>query len=428
MKRDPINYDNHIGYRIKLNPTKEQKEILDKYFGIRRFVYNLGIDILKDNPKLSYYDLRKIITELKKTRYTWLSEYDSESINLALNDVLNAFKFYKNDSMVNKFPVYKSKKKSKKQFAIRSERLTILNNHAWISSIGWIKCYCYDDILEGTGNKDKSIMNYLHFADARIRCINDEYYLSFILPKDQTHSINSSQYYIKNNKWINKKESDSIGIDFGLRRDKWIVDSTNHTVVRPDNSKEYKKIALLNKKLNRQYRININRESRLFKDRKSPKNGQSKNIQKTKDKIKKYYKKITNRRQNTVYNYCSRLLDLKPKAVVMESIFVKDLQQHTFTDCITHKNRLNNLIRDASIYDSTKIIERKMMSNGIPVIYADDQYPSSQICSKCGHRHKIGRDEIYKCPNCGLVINRDYNAALNLANLANLKCPVKRLS
>lgn len=431
MKKDLVSYDNFVGYKLKLNPTEEQKEILNKYFGLRRFVYNLGIDILKDEKqKLSYYDLRKLITRLKKedSKYKWLCNFDSEAVSLALNDAFNAFKYYRNEKMVNTIPTYKSKKKSKKQFAIRSDRLDINDTYIRIPSIGNINYYYYNANLKGSGNKDRITTKYLHFSDARIRYTNNEYYLTFDLPKDEDHQINSYWNYADNKQWQKQENSKAIGIDFGLRKEKWMVDSAGYTVERPDNSKYIKKISFLNKKLNRQYKINKNREPRLFKDRKSPKNGQSKNMQKTKAKINKYYKKITDRRRNEVYNYCNRLLDLKPKAIVMESIFVHELQMHEYDDCVLHKNKMNNLIKDAAVYDSMRIIERKMMSNGIPVIYADDQYPSSQLCSNCGHRQNIGRKETYICPECGTVINRDYNAALNLAKLANLICPIKRLS
>ena len=59
-----------------------------------------------------------------------------------------------------------------------------------------------------------------------------------------------------------------------------------------------------------------------------------------------------------------------------------------------------------------------MTNNGIPVIYADPHYPSSQLCSCCGYRQDIGRKNIYRCPECGNIIDRDFNAAINLAKLA----------
>lgn len=79
------------------------------------------------------------------------------------------------------------------------------------------------------------------------------------------------------------------------------------------------------------------------------------------------------------------------------------------------KKYKNAQILDAALYESMHIIQRKMEANGIPVIYADPQYPSSQICSRCGYKQDIRRSKYYRCPNCGLVINRDINAAINLA-------------
>ena len=79
------------------------------------------------------------------------------------------------------------------------------------------------------------------------------------------------------------------------------------------------------------------------------------------------------------------------------------------------------MIYDAALYETTMIIEQKAISNGINVIRADGQFPSSQICSCCGYRQNIGEKKIYKCPECGIEINRDLNAAINLANYEHIK-------
>ena len=72
-----------------------------------------------------------------------------------------------------------------------------------------------------------------------------------------------------------------------------------------------------------------------------------------------------------------------------------------------------------------------MVNNGIPVVYAGRWYPSSQICSNCGYINKISPTaKYYRCELCGYVEDRDFNAAYNLANIADyayLKCPVKKL-
>ena len=83
-----------------------------------------------------------------------------------------------------------------------------------------------------------------------------------------------------------------------------------------------------------------------------------------------------------------------------------------------HRERHNGNIYDSVLYKVRTIIEYKAKSNNIPVLYADREYPSSQLCSCCGHRQKIGTSRVYKCPVCGNEIDRDDNAALNLKNVA----------
>ena len=144
----------------------------------------------------------------------------------------------------------------------------------------------------------------------------------------------------------------------------------------------------------------------------------SKNMQKTRTRINKCYKKIENRRHNVVHEYACSLLKKKPKAIVMESISVHEIEQNYVQNIGYHKNIMYQMTKDAALYETMKIIEQKMVNNNIPVIKADSNYPSSQICSCCGNRHNIGRAKYYRCPNCGAVIDRDLNAAINLSRLA----------
>lgn len=428
MKLDPENYADYVGYRIKLNPTEDQKKIFIKYFGISRFVYNWAKDIYEEeyfnnDEELSFNSLNYEFTKFKNKdeNKSMFENIDVGSLKLSLKDLYNAYKKYHIGK--TEVPKYRSKKKSSKQFPVRDERLSIYEDNIRLPSIGFVEySNSYGDKIIGTGYKqrlDKSL-KYLKYTSVRVNFDGNNYWLTFSLPKDQEHNVSSYTKYAGNIEWQKQERCEAIGIDVGLRNEKWMVDSTGYILERPDSSKYYKKLNLLENKLRRQYVTNINREPRLFKDRKAPINGQSKNMQKTKAKINKYYKKITNRRRNTVYNYCNRLLDLKPKAIVMEDISVSRSMIIPKTEdvCNKERQRFNALVSDAALYDSMKIIERTMVSNGIDIIYADSNYPSSQICSCCGYQQNIGRKKIYRCPNCGLVINRDYNAALNLASLA----------
>lgn len=440
LKEIPINYNEYVGYKVKLNPTEEQMQKFIRYFGICRYVYNLGIDIEEeylyddpDNSYLNFISLNKRFTEIKNTNesHKWLSEKgtcDATTMKLVLKDVVMAYSLNRHYNGIYGYPRYKTKKNSKKQFPLRAERLTISRDEVFIPSIGWIKYFnSYGFSILGTGNSEKiSGGKYLHYVNPRVIFDGINYYLTFSLPKDQDHNINSYKYYAGNTIWQEQPSSRAIGIDVGLRREKWMVDSTGYRVELPSFEKEDYKIAKLNEKLIRQYNENLKSRDPRFQDKEQI---SSKNMEKTKVKINKYYKKKINKRHAVIYEYTKRLLSLKPDAVVFESINVHNLIIHDYNkENNNHKEGKNRMIQNAAIKETMNIIENKLVSNGIPVYHVSDQYPSSQICSNCGCRYKTGkRSNFYRCPSCGLVINRDYNAALNLASQAYLKSVVRRL-
>lgn len=416
------NYEKYVGYKVMLYPTQEQIHLFNEYFNVSAFVYNLGIQIEEiqkcsneEKKFLKFYDLSENVNYLKNNdpNYLWLQRYDSTTIKLILQDVVYAYSMFFEKKC--NYPVYKDIRYCNKQFPIRSERLSIDENYIRIPSIGYAFYYnTYGNQIIGNGDKYNKNSRYLHYIDTRISFDGLNFYLSFSLPKDNDHNINSYQYYGGNPEWQEQKCSEAIGIDVGLRNEKWLVDSTGKTVERPDSDPVRKKIARLNRKLDRQYKMNKKRG--IINNA----NLETKNMKKTKEQIEKCNQKIRNRRRNEVYNYANELLDKKPKAVVMESIETKNFNiNNEEKQCNFQKNHKNAQILDAALYESMHIIQRKMEANGIPVIYADPQYPSSQICSRCGYKQDIRRSKYYRCPNCGLVINRDINAAINLANIVN---------
>lgn len=425
----------YVGYKLKIFPTKDQERIFNQYFGACRYVYNLGIDVQKENIEntnryLGFYSLNKKFTEIKHTEnYNWLNQFDSTCLKLVLQDLVNAYDFHRKNYRYYRKPRYKSKKKSKKQFPIRQDTMSIRESQVFIPSIGFVDYYnSYGNEIIGFGNKKIKNGKYIKFVNPRISFDGSNYYLSFSIPKDESHNINSYQYYRGNQQWKEQESSKAIGIDVGLRHDKWLKDSTGKTIIRPKCEKEIERLTFYQQKLNRQYEINKVREPSTFKNRQYPKNGISKNMQKTKIKINKLYDKIVNKRHNVVYDYCKYLLSQKPDAVVMENIGVQSLViTNDDHNPIDKKENINNLIYNAAIFDTTKIIENIMVNNGIKVIYAAHNYPSSQICSNCGHIQKIGQAKYYRCPECEMVMDRDFNAAINLSKLAYLKCPVKRI-
>ena len=199
--------DNYVGYKVRLFPTKEQEKIFYEYFGMSRFVYNLCIDLQEEQYKkyindkennyrrLSSEKLGTIITKLKKSsKYNWLNRYNAESIKGIIRDCCNAYKRF--DNNISGKPRYKNKDISKKQFYARHDRLSIDNNFINLSKIGKIKyCNSYGTEILGDSNKDKKSKKYKHYSNPRISFDGLHFYLSFTIPKDQEHQINSYWNY-----------------------------------------------------------------------------------------------------------------------------------------------------------------------------------------------------------------------------------------
>lgn len=92
----------------------------------------------------------------------------------------------------------------------------------------------------------------------------------------------------------------------------------------------------------------------------------------------------------------------------MEDLCVKDMLKN---------KHLSKYIHEQCFYEFIRQMEYKCEWNGIEFVQVDRYYPSSKTCSQCGHVKKNLKlsDRTYVCDECGLVIDRDYNAAINLS-------------
>lgn len=133
------------------------------------------------------------------------------------------------------------------------------------------------------------------------------------------------------------------------------------------------------------------------------------NLKKQRRKIALIHRRLANIRQNHVHQTTATIVKTKPSRVVLENLNVKGLM----------KNRhLAKAIAAAKFYEFRRQMIYKCEEHGIQVIIADRFYPSSKTCSYCGYLKKNLKlnDRIYICPACGKAIDRDLNAAINLAN------------
>lgn len=226
----------------------------------------------------------------------------------------------------------------------------------------------------------------------------DRYYVSVLTEEDM--------------KANNKASSEDIGIDAGIKEfavfsDGTIKKNINKTI-------EIKKIE---KKLKReQIKLSRKYESLKLRNKNIKKEGGNvtrQNIQKQIVKVQKLHQRLTNIRTDYINKIVSEIVKRKPSFVTIEDLFVSWMM----------KNR--HLAKGASkqkFYEFRAKLTYKCKINNIELRIVNRFYPSSKTCSCCGAIKKNLKlsDRVYKC-SCGLNIDRDLNAAINLANAKEYK-------
>lgn len=202
----------------------------------------------------------------------------------------------------------------------------------------------------------------------------------------------------------------SVGVDLGIK-DLAIVSNIDKPFRNINKSKEVKR---LNKKLKRIQR-QISRKYDVLKSGTSFKKGEklikTQNIIKLEKQIKLVHKRIADIRLNHIHQTTNTIVKTKPCRVVMEDLNVRNLMKN---------KHLSKAIAEQCFNKFITTLEYKCKWNGIEFIKADRFFPSSKKCSCCGTIKKDLRlkDRTYICSNeeCSLVIDRDKNASINLAN------------
>lgn len=409
------NNDDFVGFSIQLYPTDEQKELLYKYFGVSRYVYNWALnkeleEYQKSNWFLREFELNKIFTKYKNDNI-WLKEFDSTSLKIKLFDLVKAFKRFFDRQ--NNFSKFKSKKDCIQSMAVRSDTMSIYDDYVNIPCIGKIRCgNISNKNIIGFGWKRPGFENmFRKYYNPRLYLKSGIYRLSFTLKIDYVNNINYNSSINYPMKFI--KSGSIIGIDLGFKKNNWIVDSNGVRVSIPDNSKEVKKINHLKKELSRKI---------LHQKTNGEQYTETKNIMKIKKKIGKYNSRRHNKCKSKIYDYVNNhIIKNSPTAVVIEDLRTSHFIDDLYMTDIPKNNRsiLINNIFGSYVYEFRRILSYMLPSHNIKLIVADNHYKSTQLCSNCGSEHKMITKRIYRCNNCGFVEDRDVNAACNLSLYPN---------
>jgi putative transposase len=360
-------------YKIEIKPNNKQETLLYKSCGTARFAYNWGlkykIDLYEKEKKfVSAIDLHKILCSIKEKEFPWMYEVSKCSPQEALRDLDSAFKKFFTEK--KGFPKFKKKGKDKDSFRINSKpSFKQVNNVLKINipKIGFINL---------TENDYLSI-NKVKFNCYTVSRDGNKWFISFNVEQE-----------IKNPKQIKSKKN-IVGIDLGI---KTLVTCSDGIIFENNKflKKSLKKLKRLHKQLSR-------------------KKKESKNREKSKNKLRKIYYKVSCQRKDTIHKMTSKLVKTKPKYIVIEDLSIKNMMNNHI---------LAQLIYDASFGEIKRQLEYKIKWYGGKLIVVDRFFPSSKLCSECNNKKEdlSLKDRIYKCDNCGLEIDRDLNASINLKN------------
>ena len=380
-----------LTYKTRLEPNNKQAQKFKQFAGAARYAYNwalaqeneayeLGNGFIGDN------ELRKLFTKHKKEA-DWLYTVSNAVTKQAIKDACLAYiRFFKKQSTL---PRFKSRKRSKPSFYQDGFEIRASKTHIKLEKIADSK----------RPNKQK--LNWIKLSEKnRIPIV--ETYLNPRITFDGIH------WYISVSVEASEKTAeprgDGIGIDLGVKN--LAVCSDGHTYKNLNKTDKVRKIEKQKRRKQRQ----ISRKYLLNKQGNSY--VKTKNIEKAELALLKLNHKLTNIRNDYIHKITTNIVKREPSFIVVEDLNVSGMLKN---------KHLAKSIQQQCLYTFRQILEYKAERAGIKLVIADKFYPSSKTCSHCGSVKQTLKltERTYICSSCGLEIDRDLNASLNLCRLGS---------
>ena len=373
--------------KVMLVPNNVQQTKMFQYAGASRFAYNWALAKEKENYEkggkfIPDTELRKEFTRLRNSdEYAWLQNVSNNVTKHAIKDACVAYKnFFKG---LQRYPRFKSKKKSMPKFYQDNIKIQFSNTHVKFEG------------FSSSRKADKQKLNWVRLAEHG-RIPTDTKYMN---PRISFDGLNW---------WISVcvdfpdcKETlsdDGVGIDLGIKE--LAVCSDGNTYKNINKSQAVKKLEKRKRRLQR--RVSCKYEQNKEKG----KYCKTKNVIKNEKLLLKVNHRLTNIRKNYLHQTTSGIVNRKPRFICIEDLNVNGML----------KNRhLSKAVQNQEFFEFRKQLGYKCNDSGIRLIIADRFYPSSKLCSCCGNIKKDLKlsDRTYRC-ECGNVIDRDFQASLNL--------------
>ena len=400
--------------KIRLKPTKDQERLMRWYSKVSRNYWNLLVDIDKRNNQgefdeilskngnetyysnfynreiysLSQTDYRKLAkvvvaknSEVDKEQWSWYDQPNQSFIYSFIARELVKIR-RRNRGKLN----FKKVGKIQPSFNIRCDISSDKKcpSRIYLKDDGKLQIPTLGEMSFGSVRKDFDLSCKKQVAN--ISFDGKYWYLSYT-EDVETQVVNLPEH------------TDGVGVDLGIKTLATFSDGT-----RVPNIKTFRRVRILQKRLKRLQR----KVSRKYLINKCNKHNKTKNIIKLEKQIKLIYRSIRNIRINHIRKFVSVLVKKQPKYIAVEDLNVKGMMKN---------KHLAKDITNCSFYTIREQLIRKATERNIVVRLVDRFYPSSKNCSNCGSYKKDLKlsQRVYNCNHCQEKIDRDLNAALNVA-------------
>lgn len=394
-----------ISHKIELVPNNKQKTYFRKAFGCARLAYNWGLAEwqrrYKEGEKCSSTDIQKAFDAIKGEQYPFVYEITKYACARSFANLGKAYKKFFEDLKkgVVSYPKFKRKKDNQGSFYFAEVKLSDTNTNSKV-----FKKMTHNERLKrqylkvpnlGCVKMTRRIRFNGKINGVVISQEGDKYFASFSM------MITEDEYKRTHPHVACNKKEDSLGIDIGIKSALLLSDGISVESPKPLKT-NLRKIKRLSRQLDKRTHARTKQE-RLSGVKKSN------NYRKLSLKLTNTQRRVANIRRDFTQKVTT-ILTTHYGQIAVEDLNVRGMIRN---------HRLAQSVSDVAFGELLRQIEHKSAYNGVTVKKADRFYPSSKTCSVCGNvKHDLKlKDRTYRCDKCGSVMDRDYNASLNLLSL-----------
>lgn len=370
--------------KVRIYPTPEQAEFLNRQFGAVRFAYNKALHIISSQYKRhglklkAKKDLKPLLAVAKKSRkYHWLKDFDSIALQQACINLDKAFQSFFDPKLPSRYPMFKLK-------------------HGRQSSYHCMNVDCGNDWIKVPKLKQPIKARIHRQLEGELksitlsRTVTGEYYASLLYEDGQGSPAPIQSLYA----------AQVLGLDMGL----------THLAIDSNGTKK------LNPRFLKNASANLRRKQKALSRCKKGSKGRAK----ARLKLAKAHQRLANARADFQHKLSRQLID-ENQAIIVETLKVKNMLKN---------KKLSKHIADASWSGLIQKLEYKAKEQGKHLVKIDQWFASSKTCSCCGHKLEELSLNVrdWHCPACSTQHDRDINAALNIKAQGILKLKAAGLS